>query len=92
MKLLQAIDKPDVIRVKRQRRKLGKLADPIFQSRDRRGESEADNCLMASRTRIAITWRSMSALSADWLYTGIVFEAFDRAEKFRAIAGVPYDT
>jgi histidyl-tRNA synthetase len=70
--------------------KLGKLADPIFATLKSAGKSQRLDQLVDGLHRrgladfVAIDVGIVRGLA---YYTGIVFEVFDRAEKFRAIAG-----
>jgi histidyl-tRNA synthetase len=88
--LLQAIDKSGREPREKTAEKLGKLADPIFTMLKTGGKSQKlDQLVDSLRERgladyVAIDVRIVRGLA---YYTGIVFEAFDRAGKFRAIAG-----
>ena len=70
--------------------KLGKLADPTFATLTSGGKSQRLDQLVDGLHRrgladfVAIDVGIVRGLA---YYTGIVFEVFDRAEKFRAIAG-----
>jgi histidyl-tRNA synthetase len=88
--LLQAIDKSGREPREKTAEKLGKLADPIFAMLKTGGKSQKlDQLVDSLRERgladyVAIDVGIVRGLA---YYTGIVFEAFDRAGKFRAIAG-----
>jgi len=88
--LLQAIDKSGREPREKTAEKLGKLADPIFSILKSGGKSHKLEQLVGDlRERgladyVAIDVGIVRGLA---YYTGIVFEVFDRAGKFRAIAG-----
>jgi histidyl-tRNA synthetase len=88
--LLQAIDKSGREPREKTAEKLGKLADPVFALLKSGGKSEKlDKLVDALGIRglanfVAIDVGIVRGLA---YYTGIVFEVFDRAGKFRAIAG-----
>jgi histidyl-tRNA synthetase len=88
--LLQAIDKSGREPREKTAEKLGKLADPIFSILKSGGRSQKlDQLVGGLRERgladyVAIDVGIVRGLA---YYTGIVFEVFDRAGKFRAIAG-----
>ncbi len=88
--LLQAIDKSGREPREKTAEKLGKLSDPIFSILKSGGKSgKLDQLVDGLRARgladyVAIDVGIVRGLA---YYTGIVFEVFDRAEKFRAIAG-----
>jgi histidyl-tRNA synthetase len=88
--LLQAIDKFGREPREKTAEKLGKLADPIFSMLKAGGKSQKlEQLVDGLRERgladyVAIDVGIVRGLA---YYTGIVFEAFDRAGKFRAIAG-----
>src|SRR6266576_3403722 len=88
--LLQAIDKSGREPREKTAEKLGKLADPIFSILKKGGKSQKlDQLVDGLRERgladyVAIDVGIVRGLA---YYTGIVFEAFDRGGKFRAIAG-----
>src|SRR6266480_521230 len=88
--LLQAIDKSGREPREKTAEKLGKLSDPIFSILKSGGKSgKLDQLVDGLRERgladyVAIDVGIVRGLA---YYTGIVFEVFDRAEKFRAIAG-----
>src|SRR5262245_52034034 len=88
--LLQAIDKSGRESRETTAQKLGALAEPIFSILQGGGKSQKlDNLVDGLRERglagyVAIDVGIVRGLA---YYTGIVFEVFDRAGKFRAIAG-----
>ena len=88
--LLQAIDKSAREPREKTAEKLGELADPVFGALKSGGKSaKLDQLVAGLRARgladfVAIDVGIVRGLA---YYTGIVFEAFDRAGKFRAIAG-----
>jgi histidyl-tRNA synthetase len=88
--LLQAIDKSGREPREKTAEKLGKLADPIFAMLKTGGKSrKLEQLVDGLRERgladyVAIDVGIVRGLA---YYTGIVFEAFDRTGKFRAIAG-----
>jgi len=88
--LLQAIDKSGREPREKTAEKLGELADPIFSILKTGGKSQKlDQLVDSLRERglgdyVAIDVGIVRGLA---YYTGIVFEAFDRGGKFRAIAG-----
>jgi histidyl-tRNA synthetase len=88
--LLQTIDKSGREPRAKTAEKLGRLADSIFAVLDRGGQSERlERVVDALRVRgladfVDVDVRIVRGLA---YYTGIVFEVFDRAGRFRAIAG-----
>src|SRR5215469_6517578 len=88
--LLQAIDKSAREPREKSAEKLGDLADPVFVTLKSGGKSEKlEQLVDGLRARgladfVAIDVGIVRGLA---YYTGIVFEVFDRAGKFRAIAG-----
>ncbi|KAF5407827.1 MAG: Histidine--tRNA ligase [Candidatus Udaeobacter sp.] len=88
--LLQAIDKSGRETREKTTEKLGTLADPIFSILKGGGKSQKlDQLVDGLRDRgladyVAIDVGIVRGLA---YYTGIVFEVFDRAGRFRAIAG-----
>jgi histidyl-tRNA synthetase len=88
--LLQAIDKSGRETREKTTEKLGKLADLIFSILKSGGKSQKlDQLVDGLRDRgladyVAIDVGIVRGLA---YYTGIVFEVFDRAGRFRAIAG-----
>ena len=89
--LLQVIDKFGREPRERTVEKLGKLADPVFATlKGGGGNSDKLNRLIAGlRERGLADFIEIDVGIVRGLayYTGIVFEVFDRAGKFRAIAG-----
>ena len=87
---LQAIDKFGREPRDKTAEKLGKFAEPVFATLKSGGKSEKlDKLVDALRGRgladfVAIDIGIVRGLA---YYTGIVFEVFDRAGKFRAVAG-----
>ena len=88
--ILQIIDKSERESPEKTKEKLGPLADPVFSILKGGGKSAKLDQLMESlRIRgladfVKVDVRVVRGLA---YYTGIVFEAFDRAGKLRAIAG-----
>jgi histidyl-tRNA synthetase len=88
--LLQAIDKSAREPREKTAEKLGDLADPVFATLESGGKSaKLEQLVDGLRARgladfVAIDVGIVRGLA---YYTGIVFEVFDRAGKFRAIAG-----
>ncbi len=88
--VLQIIDKSGREPREITARKLGKLADPIFSTLEGGGKNRnLDELVDGLRDRgladyVAIDVGIVRGLA---YYTGVVFEVFDRAGKFRAIAG-----
>jgi histidyl-tRNA synthetase len=88
--LLQVIDKSAREPREKTAEKLGDLADPVFATLKSGGNSaKLEHLVQGLRARgladfVAIDVGIVRGLA---YYTGIVFEAFDRAGKFRAIAG-----
>src|SRR6266576_1849878 len=88
--LLQAIDKFGREPRDKTAEKLGNLADPVFAILKSGGKSEKlDRLVDGLRARGLADFVSIDVGIVRGLayYTGIVFEVFDRAGKFRAIAG-----
>src|SRR6059036_1738255 len=87
---LQAIDKFGREPREKTAGKLGKLADPVFAILKSGGKSERlDRFVDGLRARGLADFVSIDVGIVRGLayYTGMVFEVFDRAAKFRAIAG-----
>ena len=88
--ILQAIDKSEREPVEKTRTKLGALAEPTFAILQGGGKSEKlDQLVDGLRGRgladfVEVDVRVVRGLA---YYTGIVFEAFDRAGNLRALAG-----
>jgi histidyl-tRNA synthetase len=88
--LLQAIDKSGREPREKTAEKLGKLADPVFAVLKSGGKSEKLDRLiegLAKRGLADYVLIDVGIVRGLAYYTGIVFEVFDRAGKFRAIAG-----
>jgi len=87
---LQTIDKSGREPREMTARKLGNLADPVFATLKNGGKSEKlDKLVDGLRGRGLADFVSIDIGIVRGLayYTGMVFEAFDRAGKFRATAG-----
>src|SRR5881392_2143121 len=88
--VLQTIDKSGREPREKTEEKLGKLAEPVFSTFDQGGRSgKLDRLVDGLGARglagfIDVDVRIVRGLA---YYTGTVFEVFDRAGKFRAIAG-----
>src|SRR6266849_5016356 len=88
--VLQTIDKSGREPREKTEAKLGKLADPVFSIFDKGGHSgKLDRLVDGLGARglagfVDVDVRIVRGLA---YYTGIVFEVFDRAGKFRALAG-----
>ena len=88
--ILAIIDKSEREAKDKTAEKLGKLADPVFQTFEQGGESQRLVEVKEGLTTrglakfVNIDVRIVRGLA---YYTGIVFEVFDRAGKLRAIAG-----
>ena len=88
--LLQAIDKSAREPREKTAQKLGDLADPVFATLKSGGESaKLEQLVDGLRARGLADFVTIDVGIVRGLayYTGIVFEVFDRAGKFRAIAG-----
>src|SRR6266568_3913293 len=88
--LLQIIDKSGREPRERTAEKLGKLADPVFALLKSGGKSEKLDKLvdgLGIRGLADFVAIDVGIVRGLAYYTGIVFEVFDRAGKFRAIAG-----
>jgi histidyl-tRNA synthetase len=88
--LLEAIDKSGREPREKTVEKLGKLADPIFATLKSGGKSaKLDKLVDGIRGRglADVVEIDVGVVRGLAYYTGIVFEVFDRARKFRAIAG-----
>jgi histidyl-tRNA synthetase len=88
--LLQAIDRSAREPREKTAEKLGKLAEPVFATLKSGSKSEKlDTLVNGLRGRGLADFVSIDVGIVRGLayYTGIVFEVFDRAGKFRAIAG-----
>jgi histidyl-tRNA synthetase len=87
---LQAIDKLGREPREKTAEKLGNLAEPVFATLESGGKSEKlDKLVDGLRGRGLADFVTIDIGIVRGLayYTGIVFEVFDRAGKFRAIAG-----
>lgn len=88
--ILQAIDKSEREPREKTALKLGPLADAVFEVFDHGGRSQRlDEVVAALRARglgdfVEVDVQIVRGLA---YYTGVVFEAFDRTGKLRAIAG-----
>src|SRR5882724_5101227 len=88
--MLQTIDKSEREPREKTGEQLGKLAGPVFEIFEKGGESVKLNNIMENlRLRGLADFAKIDVRIVRGLayYTGIVFEVFDRAGKFRAIAG-----
>src|SRR6476660_5843040 len=88
--MLQAIDKSEREPREKTEERLGKLAKPVFEIFEKGGESvKLNNIMVNLRMRGLADFAKIDVRIVRGLayYTGIVFEVFDRAGKFRAIAG-----
>src|SRR5437867_3764829 len=88
--LLQAIDKSAREPREKTAEKLGDLADPVFATLKSGGKSaKLEQLVEGLRARALADFVAIDVGIVRGLayYTGIVFEVFDRAGKFRAIAG-----
>src|SRR5207248_810145 len=86
----QTIDKSEREPREKTEERLGKLAGPVFEIFEKGGESAKLNNIMESlRLRGLADFAKIDVRIVRGLayYTGIVFEVFDRAGKFRAVAG-----
>src|SRR5213596_10594 len=89
--LLQAIDKFGREPREKTAEKLGNLADPVFATLKSAGKSEKLGKLvdaLGGRGLADFVAIDIGIVRGLAYYTGIVFEVFDRAGRFRAIAGV----
>jgi histidyl-tRNA synthetase len=88
--MLQTIDKSEREPREKTEERLGKLAGPVFEIFEKGGESAKLNKIIENlRLRGLADFAKVDVRIVRGLayYTGIVFEVFDRAGKFRAIAG-----
>jgi len=88
--VLQTIDKSEREPRPKTRERLGGLAGPVFEILEKGGESAKLNAIMGNlRARGLSDFATVDVGIVRGLayYTGVVFEVFDRAGKFRAIAG-----
>ncbi len=88
--ILEVIDKSEREPREKTAERLGDLAERVFHILDRGGESAKLNSIVAGLQQrglgdfVRVDLRIVRGLA---YYTGVVFEAFDRAGKLRAIAG-----
>lgn len=88
--VLQTIDKSEREPREKTAERLGKLAAPVFEILEKGGQSsklEAIEKNLAARGLADFAKLDVRIVRGLAYYTGIVFEVFDRAGKFRAIAG-----
>jgi histidyl-tRNA synthetase len=88
--MLQAIDKSEREPREKTAVRLGPLAEPVFKILDKGGKSEKlDKLLTALGDRRLAEYVKIDLGIVRGLayYSGVVFEAFDRAGKLRALAG-----
>src|SRR5207302_8748962 len=88
--MLQTIDKSEREPRGKTAERLGKLAEPVFEIFEKGGESAKLNNIMENlRLRGLADFAKIDVRIVRGLayYTGTVFVVFDRAGKFRAIAG-----
>jgi histidyl-tRNA synthetase len=87
---LEVIDRSEREPREKTAERLGDLASPVFEIFDHGGESEKLNALVAGleqRSLVEFAKIDLRIVRGLAYYTGVVFEAFDRAGKLRAIAG-----
>src|SRR5437868_2178056 len=87
---LQAIDKSEREPRTKTRERLGGLAEPIFEILEKGGESAKLNAIidnLKARGLSDFATIDVGIVRGLAYYTGVVFEVFDRAGEFRAIAG-----
>jgi histidyl-tRNA synthetase len=88
--LLQVIDKTGREPREKTATKLGALADPVFATLKSGGKSEKLGKIvdgLRDRGLVDFVAIDVGIVRGLAYYSGIVFEVFDRAKKFRAIAG-----
>src|SRR5205085_4702125 len=88
--MLQTIDKSEREPREKTQERLGKVAKPVFEIFEKGGESaKLNNIIENLRLRGLADFANVDVRIVRGLayYTGIVFEVFDRAGRFRAIAG-----
>jgi histidyl-tRNA synthetase len=88
--VLQTIDKSEREPREKTAARLGPLAEPAFKILDGGGESEKLNRLLAAlkdRGLAEFVKIDLGIVRGLAYYSGVVFEAFDRAGKLRALAG-----
>jgi histidyl-tRNA synthetase len=87
---LQIIDKSEREPREKTGAKLGSLAEPVFKTLDGKGSSEKLNRVLdglSGRGLADFAQIDLGIVRGLAYYTGVVFEAFDRAGKLRALAG-----
>jgi len=88
--ILQIIDKSERESREKTGERLGALAEPVFAILDGEGKSEKLDRLVGgleSRGLGGYVKIDLGIVRGLAYYTGVVFEAFDRAGKFRALSG-----
>ena len=88
--MLQAIDKSEREPREKTATRLGSLAEPAFKILDEGGQSEKLDRLLASlgkRGLAGFVKIDLGIVRGLAYYSGVVFEAFDRGGKLRALAG-----
>jgi histidyl-tRNA synthetase len=88
--VLQTIDKSEREPREKTAERLGSLAEPVFKILDGEGESEKLGRLLAAlkdRGLAEFVKIDLGIVRGLAYYSGVVFEAFDRAGKLRALAG-----
>src|SRR5438067_5342449 len=88
--ILQTIDKSEREPRTKTSERLGGLAGPVFEILDKGGESAKLNTIidnLNARGLSDFATIDVGIVRGLAYYTGVVFEVFDRAGKFRAIAG-----
>ncbi len=88
--LLQAIDKSEREPREKTAARLGPLAEPVFKVLDGEGKSEKLERLLAAlsdRGLAEFVRIDLGIVRGLAYYSGVVFEAFDRGGKLRALAG-----
>jgi histidyl-tRNA synthetase len=87
---LQIIDKSEREPREKTEAKLGPLAEPVFKILDGKGSSEKLDRVfdgLSARGLADFAQIDLGIVRGLAYYTGVVFEAFDRAGKLRALAG-----
>jgi histidyl-tRNA synthetase len=88
--ILQIIDKSEREPRQKTAQQLGALAKPVFAVLDGGGKSEKLERILAGlkeRGFDSFVQMDLGVVRGLAYYTGVVFEIFDRAKKFRALAG-----
>jgi histidyl-tRNA synthetase len=88
--MLQAIDKSELEPREKTAARLGPLAEPVFKFLDGEGKSEKLERLLAAlkdRGLAEFVKIDLGIVRGLAYYSGVVFEAFDRGGKLRALAG-----